>query len=71
MAARQEIVQRFPWTIASPVDRKGAIWSLGRRGGMFFAIRERCKSLTLPLSSIDRLDIKVSTGSCIMVWWGE
>jgi hypothetical protein len=38
MAARQEIVERLPWTLASPIDGQGAIWSLGRRGGVFFPI---------------------------------
>jgi hypothetical protein len=69
MAARQEIVKRLPGALASPVDGHGAILSLGRRGRVLFSIRKRRKSLTLPLSSMDRLHIKVSTRSCIVVWW--
>jgi hypothetical protein len=38
MAAWEEVVERLPWALASPIDWQGAIWSLGGRGGMFFPI---------------------------------
>jgi hypothetical protein len=38
MATREEIVKRLSRTLASPADGHGAIWSLGRRRGMFFPI---------------------------------
>jgi hypothetical protein len=38
MAAWEEIVERLPWALASPIDWQGAIWSLGGRGGVFFPI---------------------------------